>query len=75
MTKHSWKFQQTMNSGPNELGNDQPCFQWYCARCDTMAMTFGDYESKEDPEEPTSKNCKGLPDDCNVQVVINIMDT
>ena len=40
-----------------------------------MAMTFGDYESKEDPEEPTSKNCKGLPDDCDVQVVINIMDT
>jgi hypothetical protein len=69
MNKHVWENKGTMNGGPDIDGNDAPCTQWYCARCQTIAVTWGSYAGNIDPSEP--KQVQG----CDDQLVINIMQT
>lgn len=81
MHAHRWITKGWLNSGPSEEDEgDRPCFQWYCARCDTIALTFGRYGSRGQveptpPPQPDALNCNGLVVDCDEQVVINIMES
>jgi hypothetical protein len=79
MKSHEWKYQQAIN-GSDSDGNDIPYFDWYCARCDTIALTSGQYDENgdatpKDPPQPDALNCNGLREDCDEQVVINIMES
>jgi protein tyrosine phosphatase (PTP) superfamily phosphohydrolase (DUF442 family) len=80
LTPHPWDFKGLLNSGPDENGNDQPCFQWFCERCQTIALTYGHYDDDgkpvpKDPPKPDALNCNGIQEDCDLQVVINIMES
>ncbi len=79
MKPHNWTYQGSTNGSGGD-GNDVPYFEWYCHRCDTIALTTGKYDeygmaTPKKPPQPDALNCNGLQEDCDMQVVINIMES
>lgn len=80
MKKHSWEARATLNSGPDDEGNDSTCIVWKCSECGFVAFTFG--EGGNRPGDPDSVDARNvytpnfkLLRDCEQQMVYLIMES